>query len=89
MGKVIATLYDPERGLRLDVDDGGDWQGDAMGLEYVWTEGNYSCDCNRRLFMCRALGEAEPERDRCGNSIRLERLLLDGTDVAGGVKEPA
>ncbi len=80
MSKVVATLYDPARDLRLDhVED--DWSGDTMDLEYMWTEGNYSCDCNRRLFMCRALGEPEPARDECGDSIRLERLTLDGVEV--------
>ena len=25
------------------------WPGDAT--EYLWTDGNYSCDCNRALFV--------------------------------------
>lgn len=25
--------------------------------DYIWSEGNYSCDCNRYLFFARANGE--------------------------------
>lgn len=30
---------------------------------FIWTEGNYSCDCNRRLFFLWACGEAEADGD--------------------------
>jgi hypothetical protein len=37
--------------------------------EFMWTEGNYSCDCNRHLFFERAIGN-EPEEDMpCGNTL--------------------
>lgn len=26
---------------------------------WIWKEGNYSCDCNRALYFCRAADEAE------------------------------
>lgn len=34
--------------------------------EFIWTEGNYSCDCNRKLFFYRAKGlEASDEETPC------------------------
>lgn len=33
--------------------------------EYMWVDGNYSCDCNRELFFARAAGEFEPEDTVC------------------------
>ncbi|MDQ3565656.1 MAG: hypothetical protein M3436_16595 [Pseudomonadota bacterium] len=29
--------------------------------EFIWTEGNYACECNRALFIARAGGEDELE----------------------------
>lgn len=39
--------------------------------EWMFTEGNYSCDCNRSLFIRRQHGEhVMPELD-CGDEIEL------------------
>lgn len=35
--------------------------------EYQWTEGNYSCDCNRALFHARARGVPDPPSPPCGD----------------------
>lgn len=43
---------------------------------FIWTDGNYSCDCNRALFFARAKGEPDPEEIPCGESkfrVRLEQ----------------
>lgn len=37
-----------------------DWEGTVL---YLWSEGNYSCNCNRFLFFNRALGKTEAEID--------------------------
>lgn len=34
-------------------------------MEYLWSEGNYGCDCNRALFFSRAVGDDDPDRE-CG-----------------------
>ncbi|HEX9812083.1 MAG TPA: hypothetical protein VGA88_08365 [Burkholderiales bacterium] len=41
------------------------WDG---GSVFLWTEGNYGCDCNRHLFFERAFGR-EPDDDEhvCGD----------------------
>ncbi len=38
--------------------------------EFMWTDGNYSCDCNRALFHARARGVPDPsETDLvCGDT---------------------
>ena len=41
-----------------------DWPGD-----YLWTDGNYGCDCNRALFFAEAGGEDRREVDiECGET---------------------
>lgn len=49
--------------------------GDQSPGDYMYSEGNYSCDCNRHLFFHRA-NDVEPEDDRpCGDeaySLNLE-----------------
>lgn len=34
---------------------------------FVWEDGNYSCDCNRRLFFARANGEDEDWEGDCSD----------------------
>lgn len=60
------------------------------GSRYIWTEGNYGCDCNRSLFFARAADEEDPEdldceggvftaiRAHCDNGTVME---LDGEDA--------
>jgi hypothetical protein len=38
--------------------------------DYIWTEGNYGCDCNRSIFFGRAAGLEPEEVDlaECGES---------------------
>lgn len=49
---------------------------------YQWTEGNYGCDCNRRLFWYRANGD-EAEEIICGETAfsALYAELPDGTRI--------
>lgn len=35
--------------------------------DYIWSEGNYACDCNRSLFFQRAGGVVAPESGQCGS----------------------
>ena len=54
-------------------------------FSYQWTDGNYGCDCNRRLFFHRAAGEREPAVVPCGTTryrVKLvdaayERVIFD------------
>lgn len=50
-----------------------EWQGD-----YIWADGNYSCDCNRYLFFQRAIEPPEQEGDcECGNGSFSVRIIAD------------
>ena len=60
-------------------------------LEYLWTDGNYSCDCNRSMDFVRASGSDEDpwevtEAVGCSgkkNRFRVEELRLeDGIVIA-------
>lgn len=83
---VYAVLYDGVTTLEHHEDrtqfpaDARDDSGGAT--EFMWTEGNYSCDCNRRLFMFRAVGKepSNEERDQCGDKIELVSLRVVLTD---------
>lgn len=49
---------------------------------FMFTEGNYDCDCNLGDFLARAAGEDDVDLP-CGNTIRLSRLSVirpDGTE---------
>lgn len=50
--------------------------------EFLWTEGNYSCDCNRALFFARANGEPDPLVE-CGEVAytAIKAICDDGTVV--------
>ena len=50
-------------------------------VEFMWREGNYSCDCNKRLYLARECG-IDPEYDdldkhvECGDTIELVSLEI-------------
>lgn len=53
-------------------------------MVFMYTEGNYACDCNKLLFWCRAHRQAEPEEVICGDMMTLKRLTAirpDGSEV--------
>lgn len=43
---------------------------------FQWSENNYSCDCNRLPFFCRAKGTEEPDETMCGDPLILAKLML-------------
>lgn len=49
---------------------------------YLWTEGNYSCDCNLSRFIAEAYGRPKPENPKCGNTIKLKNLALIRPDAS-------
>lgn len=56
--------------------DDSTWHGD-----YIWSDGNFGCDCNRALFFYQAGGEEEPEMTPCGNSRYALKITLNGEEV--------
>ena len=49
---------------------------------FMYLHGNYSCDCNRLLFICRENGLTEPDDPPCGDNIRLRKLTLIRQDLS-------
>lgn len=44
---------------------------------YLWEYGNYSCDCNRRLFFARVNDEEEDWESGCGDTEYSVNIFLD------------
>lgn len=77
-GRVFEHRYHRPKGTDLEVE------------EFMWTDGNYSCDCNMSLFIGRDHGVwlGTPERGLdegdgkyslpCGFTIDLLRITCDG-----------
>jgi hypothetical protein len=51
-------------GTRITHVDSDTWD---VGAEFRWTEGNESCDCNRRGFFLSAQGDPDPDFGECGD----------------------
>lgn len=55
---------------------------DQHALEFIFENGNYSCDCNRAMFLARALSEDEPEFPPCGRGrYRIIGFTYNGKDI--------
>ena len=53
-------------------------------MEYQYTDGNYSCDCNKSSFLARAYQQEEPADVPCGETMTLRRLTAirpDGSEM--------
>lgn len=63
-----------------------DWQ---EGSDYWWSEGNFGCDCNRRILFYRAKGVPyEDIETQCGDTgySVLSIVLPDGRDMAPSIE---
>lgn len=75
---IEVQIVNVETGERRTCDDKGLFDiSDGEFQDYIWSEGNYSCDCNRALFFARAGGEDDPNHD-CGSGAFL--VEITGTD---------
>lgn len=45
------------------------------GADYMFTEGNYACDCNRCLMIMEKCDKDFPGL-KCGNEIKMERFEI-------------
>jgi hypothetical protein len=75
---VTLTLPDGRVGM-FEMNFGFGYPDD--GVEYMWQEGNYSCDCNKRLYLAREC-DIDPEfeefdtENACGDTIALTGLEI-------------
>jgi hypothetical protein len=84
--KYTVILRNNATGEERRYADGFEWD-DEGHFTFMWTDGNYGCDCNRELFFKRAGGEqgkVDLDDERCGSeryaALRAERE--DGTTIA-------
>ncbi len=69
-GEVVDCIQD------LEWDDGS---------FFWWTEGNMSCDCNRKVLFHRAKGEECEFNQPCGDGrYVIEKFVLPGGRVLNG-----
>ena len=54
--------------------EGDDLYDVIHNLKYYYSEGNASCDCNKRIFA--GLADVDDEDNPCGDSITYEKLSL-------------
>ena len=86
MIRYRAHIYSCCANLTL-IDDWSDYPYDEDTLIYLWTEGNFGCDCNRALFWGRvAAGVIDSglvEEFPCGDSNFVVPFLEleDGTRI--------
>lgn len=90
-------IYTWETGARYTDGNGGihpltaqrivsHWRGEQElfgTMLFAFTEGNYSCDCNKRIFLARASRSEEPEELECGDLLAIRELVAirpDGTE---------
>lgn len=60
----------------------------ANSAEFMWEEGNYSCDCNRAIFLSEKYPEAFNESEReCGDSIDLISFKVEYRDPEKSMPE--
>lgn len=43
-------------------------------IEFMYTEGNYSCDCNKALTLARSQQKEDPDVE-CGDTMQLRSLI--------------
>jgi hypothetical protein len=60
-------------GVVRTYEDKWPWDGD-----YIWADGNYSCDCNRALFFARAVEDDDETDANCGNGAYSVRITEGG-----------
>lgn len=88
--ELIATLEYDGKQYTITQDwplyDGDDENDQRRHAYYMWVDGNYGCDCNRKLFINREYDDVlQPADDwedyPCGETIKLVSLTLDGKDL--------
>ena len=60
-----------------------DYEYEIEPHDYLWTEGNYGCDCNRHLFFELAGGSEADEDVPCGETLytAVKAVAPDGAEI--------
>jgi len=78
----VVHIRDNETGEVRQYEDEQIWR-DGDVCAFIWSEGNFGCDCNRQLFFWRAAGEPEHDDYECGHSKFSVRIInpVDGSVI--------
>lgn len=60
------------------------WDSDAgviHTIHYMYTEGNYSCDCNKSLFLAQSLQQDDVDVD-CGDTMEIKEITVLRPDLS-------
>lgn len=76
---MIVSITDRETGETRD----SKWADDMWFGDFIWSEGNFACDCNRGTFFAEAVGEdtsalsdeEDATRFPCGDSRFRVKIL--------------
>ena len=71
VAKIVLTHEGKD--YPLEYDFGYGFPEDAAF--YMWEDGNYSCDCNKSIFLHEKYPEV-PETDTCGDKIKIKTLEI-------------
>ena len=71
--KLDATLILPPWNTEAEL---------FASMVWMYTEGNYSCDCNKALFLARAYQQPEPKDTPCNDTMPVMRLTAIRPDAS-------
>ncbi len=71
--RATIKLQTPDGQIHT-VEDESVYYTEVEHIEFMWREGNYSCDCNRRLFIGRLTDPSYDDDLPCGDTIKLLSL---------------
>ena len=77
MSYIAHIEHVPTGEIRATRHKGKFWRDDGTDLIYLWTSGNFACDCNRHLFFTEH--DHAPSNRECGHSVyRLVKIEQKG-----------
>jgi hypothetical protein len=58
------------------------WHSDAGSPDFIWSDGNFGCDCNRHDFFEQAAGKETEGHYQCGTTAYVvDRIVLLNGEV--------
>ena len=74
---IVVIITDTATGEVASYSDTGNFEPDENGFcdEFVWSEGNWGCDCNRAIKFHDARGDDDGYDRPCGNGRYHVRIV--------------
>lgn len=81
--KTIAKVILIYKDKKYPVDYNFGFNYPERSAEFMWLDGNYSCDCNRSRFIRENYGKDSIPELNCGNEILLESIVIVKERIVG------